>query len=126
MSYQRLRIDPDLLPALRDMFDELGEPVQVLTPDSARPLVVHSVMGQLTLIADGLGYALLDGAEFAVEPGDLLVLLPECRHSFYCPDGELTLRHWHWPQRELFVDRTILQQVAPFTAMTPTGGVDVR
>ncbi|MBF6064435.1 AraC family ligand binding domain-containing protein [Nocardia terpenica] len=126
MSFQRIRIDDALLPAVVEMFDELGEPVQVLTPDSDRPLVVHHIMGQVTLIAGGTGYVLMDDAEFAVGPGDLLVLSPRCRHSFYCPEGELTLRHWHWPQRELHTDRTILRDVAPFTAGSPAGEVDAR
>ena len=70
------------------MFEELGEPIQVLTPDSERPLVVHRLMGQLTLVTRESGFASLQGETLTIRLGDLLILAPGCEHSFLCPVGE--------------------------------------
>ncbi|GAB2961006.1 cupin domain-containing protein [Saccharothrix stipae] len=106
--FQRLRIEEPVLPAVREMFTHLGEPVQVLTPDSGRPLVVHHVMGQLTMIDRGTGYITVDGQAFPLTAGDLYVISPGTPHSFRSTGDELHLRHWHWPQHLLHTDREIL------------------
>lgn len=124
--FQLLKIDRGVLSALCDMFDELDEPVQVLTGESPRPLVVHRTMGQLTLVRAGRGYASLGGETLPIEAGDLLVMAPGCEHSFRCPSGELELRHWHWPQALLNTDRTILADTLDFGAVAPLGDIDPR
>ncbi|MGW0523243.1 cupin domain-containing protein [Crossiella sp. NPDC003009] len=107
--YQVVSIEEPMWPSLREMFDELGEPPQVLTRDSPHPLVVHEVMGQLTFVQEGSGFISLDGDERAVKAGDLLILSARCEHAFLSAvDGELVLRHWHWPAALLETDRKIL------------------
>jgi hypothetical protein len=112
--HQVISIDSSLLPTLRDMFDNLGEPAQVLSVDSDRPLVLHSQMGQVTLVTSGYGYISLDGIERPIRVGSLAVLSKGCPHAFYTP-GHLELRHWHWPQALLSLDRTIVQDRYEFS-----------
>lgn len=107
---------------LADMLDELGEPRQVLTPDSTRPLVVHRVMGQMTLVLSGSGLALVAGRTIALEADHLLILLPGCEHSFAATSEELHLRHWHWPRAVLDEDRTILRDDVAFAATVAAPG----
>jgi mannose-6-phosphate isomerase-like protein (cupin superfamily) len=122
--FQLLKIEQHLTQALAEMFAELGEPAQALGPDSPHPLVVHGVMGQLTLVVSGTGFASLAGETFAIEPGDLIVMEPGCQHSFYCPVDELVLRHWHWPQALLDTDRVIITEAFDFRAASRPGGWD--
>lgn len=106
--FQIVQINDRIRPVLVSMFDELGEPEQVLTPGSPSPLVVHEYMGQLTYVTMGEGYIALAGQTFELATDDLIVMAPGCEHSFLCPSGTLHLRHWHWPQELLATDRTIL------------------
>ncbi|MGY0237009.1 cupin domain-containing protein [Longispora urticae] len=114
--FQRLKINDAMGTVLPGMFSDLGEPVQVLTPDSPRPLVVHRVMSQATYVRSGSGLVSLAGETFTLEPGDLLMLAPGCEHAFLAPDGDLELLHWHWPQALLHSDREI---VAPYFEFGP-------
>ncbi|MGH8902250.1 MAG: AraC family ligand binding domain-containing protein [Egibacteraceae bacterium] len=103
-----------MIAELERMFDDLGEPPQVLTAASDRPIVVHRSVGQMTLITQGSGYALLGDQEFEVGRGDLLILAPGCEHAFHSPDKALILRHWHWPQAALADDRHMVKDTYHF------------
>jgi hypothetical protein len=112
--FKIVRCDTDMATNVGQMLHELGEPPQVLTKDSPRPLVVHHVMGQMTLVTGGAGFALLAGRTVALTAGDLFILTPGCEHSFVAGDDDLHLRHWHWPQALLEHDRTVLEDEASF------------
>jgi mannose-6-phosphate isomerase-like protein (cupin superfamily) len=107
--FQLIKCGDDIFGTVTTMLDELGEAPQMLTRDSPRPLVVHRVMGQITLVLSGDGLARLAGRTVALAPGDLVILTPGCEHSFAAVGGDLQLRHWHWPQALLHEDRIILQ-----------------
>ena len=98
-----------MLPVVREMFANLTEPRQVLTPTSDRPLVIHHEMAQMTLVDSGSGHISIDGWSAPLSAGDLFVIAPNSPHAFRCTGGELHLLHWHWPQHLLHVDREILQ-----------------
>ncbi|MGH3829166.1 MAG: cupin domain-containing protein [Pseudonocardiaceae bacterium] len=119
--YQLLKIDHEVLPVLGGMFDELGEPIQVLTPESTRPLVVHHTMGQVTLVCRGRGHVSLDGESLPIKEGDLIIMAAGCEHSFMCTQGKLALRHWHWPRALLHADRVILVDTYDFGEATGRG-----
>jgi mannose-6-phosphate isomerase-like protein (cupin superfamily) len=106
--------EPETAAALAAMLRELGEPEQILTVESPRPLVVHRVMGQLTLVLGGHGLVSLDGDVKSLQQGDLLILAPGCEHSFAALDGALHLAHWHWPHELLDEDRTVLDEEVAF------------
>lgn len=122
--FKLVKCDKGIADGIAQMLEELGEPPQVLTHDSPRPLVVHRVMGQLTLVVGGAGLALLAGRTVALNAGDLLILTPRCEHSFAAFGGDLHLRHWHWPQASLHEDRIILKDDADFDqpATAPDNG----
>jgi hypothetical protein len=124
MSFQLVKCDDGIPEGVAQMLEELGEPQQVLTPDSPRPLVVHRVMGQMTLVVSGAGLALLAGRTVALAAGDLLILTPGCEHSFAAVSGDLQLRHWHWPQALLHEDRIILKEEAHFGALVAAPDLD--
>jgi mannose-6-phosphate isomerase-like protein (cupin superfamily) len=113
-TYQRFRVAAPLRAELVRMFADLGEPEQMLTVDSPRPLVVHRAVGQLTFVAGGRGLAVLGGEQIAIEEGDLLLIAPGCTHSFHAPGPPLRLRHWHWPPAALADDRAVLRVVQEF------------
>lgn len=113
--FQQFAVQPALLRQLAAMFHELGEPAQVLTPDSPRPLVVHHVVSQLTLVVEGHGLGAFAGTVLELFPGTLLLLAPGCEHAFRAPRGQLVLQHWHWPQDHLASDRTIVSERHEFS-----------
>jgi len=113
--FQQFAVQPALLQHLAGMFQGLEEPAQVLAPESPRPLVVHRVVSQLTLVAEGRGVASLAGKELELSPGTLLLLAPGCEHAFGAAGGRLVLHHWHWPQDQLAADRTVLRERHDFT-----------
>jgi hypothetical protein len=124
MSFQFVNCDNGIADGIAQMLEELGEPPQVLTPDSPRPLVVHRVMGQMTLVVNGAGLALLAGRTVELTAGDLLILTPGCEHSFAAVGGDLQLRHWHWPQALLHEDRIILKEEADFATVVAEHDLD--
>ena len=124
--FKIVNCDGGIFDGIAQMLDELGEAHQVLTGDSPRPLVVHHVMGQMTLVASGAGLAQLGGQTVPLAAGDLLILTPGCEHSFAAIGGELHLRHWHWPQAMLHEDRTIVKEEADFGPVLAEPDIDGR
>ncbi len=124
--FKIVKCDNGIAAGLAQMLEELGEPHQVLTHDSPRPLVVHRVMGQMTLVVSGAGLAALAGQTVTLAAGDLLILTPGCTHSFAAIGGDLHLRYWHWPQALLHEDRTILEDEADFGPVVAESYVDSR
>lgn len=122
--FKLVKCDNGISDGIAQMLEELGEPQQVLTHDSPRPLVVHRVMGQMTLVVKGAGLAILAGRTVALAAGDLLILTPGCEHSFTAVGGDLHLRHWHWPQALLHEDRTILKDEADFDTVVAVPDID--
>lgn len=116
--FQRLAVDEAMITEMERMFDDLGEPRQELTADSACPIVAHYAVGQMTFVAEGRGLALLADQEIEIARGDLLMLSPGCEHAFHAPDGTLVLRHWHWPQAALVSDRHIVAEHHNFISAT--------
>lgn len=124
--FQVVRCKPQIALDLAAMLDELGEPPQTLSSNSPRPLVVHRTMGQLTLVVGGRGQALLDNQVVALGSGDLLMMAPGCKHSFAAVDGDLRLRHWHWPQALRNKDRVIVSDQVDFEALPVVSARDVE
>jgi mannose-6-phosphate isomerase-like protein (cupin superfamily) len=124
--FKIVKCDGGIFDGITQMLDELGEPRQVLNGASPRPLVVHRVMGQMTLVVSGAGLAQLAGETVSLSAGDLLVLTPGCEHSFAAIGGELHLRHWHWPQAMLLEDRTILKDEVDFGSVLAESDIDSR
>lgn len=121
--FQHIEVKPQLLAHLSRMFEELGEPAQILNAASPHPLVVHHVVSQMSFVVEGSGYASLAGQELSITAGDLLLLAPGCAHAFRSTVEDLVLRHWHWPQDRLAEDRFILDDEHVFaSAPTPPGG----
>lgn len=119
--FKIVKCDDGIFDSIGQMLEELGEPPQVLAHDSPRPLVVHRVMGQMTLVVKGAGFAVLAARTVALAAGDLLILTPGCEHSFAAVGGDLHLRHWHWPQALLDQDRVILMDEADFGTVVAPG-----
>lgn len=115
--FQHIKIELHLVAHLSNMFEELGEPAQVLDATSPHPLVIHYVVSQMSLVIAGSGYASLAGREISIATGDLLLLAPGCAHAFRTSGGDLVLRHWHWPQDRLADDRFILSNQHEFGSL---------
>ncbi|MGH3885199.1 MAG: AraC family ligand binding domain-containing protein [Pseudonocardiaceae bacterium] len=122
--FKLVKCENGISDGIAQMLEELGEPPQVLTHDSPRPLVVHREMGQMTLVARGAGLAHLAGRTVALAAGDLLILTPGCKHSFAAVGGDLHLRHWHWPQALLNEDRSVLQDDVDFGPVAAAPDLD--
>jgi mannose-6-phosphate isomerase-like protein (cupin superfamily) len=117
LMYDLLHIRDVMETPFSAMFHELGEPPQILVPQSPRPRVVHRVMSQLTYVRRGAGLAVLAGDQIPIKAGDLMILAAGCEHAFASFEGELELLHWHWPQALLHEDRYIVadeQAFGPF------------
>ena len=113
--FQVVQMGEPAAAALEAMLAELGEPKQTLSPASPRPVVVHEIVAQMSLVVGGVGLALLAEEEIVLQRGTLLIVLPGCHHAFHVHGGELCLMHWHWPTAALRTDRRVVVERHEFS-----------
>ncbi len=102
-----------IMPEMREMFCEIFNlqqiPIQILTDESERPLVIHHQTKQITYVLKGQGKIYLDADIHYISEGNLILIDQNTPHSFAGYDEELQLVHWHWPENQVDTDRNVLK-----------------
>lgn len=88
----------------------LGGIEQVITSDTAKPLVIHYQTNQATYVKNGNGYIALSGKIRSISQGDFILIEKGISHSFMVEESEMNLVHFHWPIEKLESDRNVITE----------------
>lgn len=108
-AYYRIdRLDTRLLSVWIMIMRETLAEHTVLTASHARPVVVHKLHKQLTLVAGGSGDAILNGEVNRLYQGDFVIFERGVSHAFVAQSRAFDLYHWHFRDQTDMADRYIL------------------
>ena len=78
-----------------------------LNPDDEKPVVVHHVTAQCTLVLSGSGTVILDGDRYRIHENSIILVDAGVTHQFLA-ETALTLFHIHIPFETEYTDRDII------------------